>query len=177
MKRSPPSSLQDGRSAEKRPQVRVNWKKRTVPPSLQSRQQIKRRPRGGRSKEGLTSRGESSTAESRKSPGEEIRKTSPYPLRSRARASKRQEESGKTSPYPLRSRAGSMMSRGEEAATQRAGRDEQGHIYNLRRREDYRKLGFASKAKKKFMMEQFARRKSQTSASVEVLSGDPTGSL
>ncbi|GFR07499.1 hypothetical protein TNCT_459331 [Trichonephila clavata] len=64
------------------------------------------RPRRCRSKEGLTSRGESSTAESRKKLGEEARKTSPYPLRSRAEANKRQDEPGRTCPYSLRSRAG-----------------------------------------------------------------------
>ncbi|GFY38732.1 hypothetical protein TNIN_337761 [Trichonephila inaurata madagascariensis] len=76
LKRSPPSSQQDDRSAKTRPKQRPNWKKRTAPTSLQNGPQTKRRPWAGSRKEGLKSRGESSTAKSRKSPEEEAKKTS-----------------------------------------------------------------------------------------------------
>ncbi|GFW71932.1 hypothetical protein TNCV_3221081 [Trichonephila clavipes] len=163
LKRSPPSSLQNDRSAKSRLQERPNWKKRTAPPSQQSGPQTKRGPRVGHSKKGFKSRGESSTTESRKNPEEETRKTTLYPLRRRAGASKRQEESRRTSHYSLRSQEGSRKRQGEEAAA--TSREKT----TLCRRVDYRKSGFVSTAEKNFMMEQFARhaRASRSSAATQ----------
>ncbi|GFR00338.1 hypothetical protein TNCT_255961 [Trichonephila clavata] len=54
------SSLQFGRSTKRKAPERTYWKKRTVPPSMQSNSNIKTKPRGGRSMEGMTSKRESS---------------------------------------------------------------------------------------------------------------------
>ncbi|GFR14803.1 hypothetical protein TNCT_374631 [Trichonephila clavata] len=112
------------------------------------------RPRGGRSREGLTSKGESSTAGSRRKQG---------------------EKSVKTSPYPLKSRAGSRRRQGEDAAT--TSKERRARLYNLRRRADSRRSGFSSPVERVFVMEQFARRISQRSPRVEVISIDSTWSF
>ncbi|GFW83232.1 hypothetical protein TNCV_2508721 [Trichonephila clavipes] len=89
-KRVPLSSLRDGRSIKRRSPEQVNWKKRTSTPSLQCTPQIKRNPRGCRSREGMTTKRELSTAGSRRRQGEEPATTSKeiraktYNLRSRA---------------------------------------------------------------------------------------------
>ncbi|GFY62891.1 hypothetical protein TNIN_235991 [Trichonephila inaurata madagascariensis] len=88
--------------------------------------------------------------------------------------SEAEQEPGRTSPYPLRSQAGSRR-QGKEAAT--TSRERRTKSYNLRRRSDSRKSGFASTAESSFVMEKFTRRTSQRSASLKILSGDSTGSL
>ncbi|GFR31921.1 hypothetical protein TNCT_299711 [Trichonephila clavata] len=109
-RRSLPSSLQNDRSAKRRPQKRPNWKKRTVSPSLKSGPQTKR-PRRGCSKEGEKSRGGSSTANLE----EKARKTNPYELGEQdlTEDERNHRETRASSHYLLRSQAESR----KEAAT------------------------------------------------------------
>ncbi|GFU49555.1 hypothetical protein TNCV_1590921 [Trichonephila clavipes] len=117
---------------------------------------------GGGSQKSLTSKEESSTAGSRRNQKGQVRILS-----------EAEQDPGRTSPYPLRSRARSRRQRKEAATTSRQRRTKS---YNLFKR-DSRKSRFTSIAEREFMMEKFTRRTSQRSASLEILSDDSTGSL
>ncbi|GFQ91001.1 hypothetical protein TNCT_306331 [Trichonephila clavata] len=92
--------------------------------------------------------------------------------RSRAGVTKRHVLPGRTSLYPLRSREEARM-QGEDIATTSRGNRSKPYV---RRRRESITAGYALKEEWRFVLEQFGKRASQRSVSVEGLSGDSTGS-
>ncbi|GFW74488.1 hypothetical protein TNCV_2413871 [Trichonephila clavipes] len=111
-----------------RENLRVNSKKRLAPTSLQTNQNIKKKPRARRSKEEATSRGGSATAGTARD----------YPERSS---------------YPFRSITGSRKRQGEESAATRT--ELRTSSYNLCSTANTRKSAFSSPEERRFVFNHF----------------------